>query len=65
MASLEAPKMASNPTEFKIPSREYGITADEAAQVLMTAEEIKGNKKLNAAALKQLKTKKKAIEKIT
>lgn len=57
--------MASiNPKEFKIPSRSYGITADEAAETLLTAEEIKANKPLNKAALSALKAKKEAIDKV-
>lgn len=51
--------------EFKIPSRSYGITAGEAADVLVTAQEITKNKELNKAALKILKEKKKALEAIT
>lgn len=60
--------MATNsvtPKEYKIPSRSYGITADEAAETLLTAEEIKANKPLIKAALTSLKAKKKAINKIT
>lgn len=59
MASTEI-----TPKEWKIPSRSYGISADEAAEVLITAEEIKGNKSLAKAALVSLKAKKKAIEKV-
>lgn len=60
---MGAPTVASiNPKEFKIPSRSYGITAVEAADMLLTAEEIKANKPLNKAALSALKAKKKAID---
>lgn len=52
------------PKEYKIPSRSWGITADEAADVLMTRQEIKANKPLHKAALVNLKAKKKAISKI-
>lgn len=50
--------------EFSIPSRSYGITADEAASVLVTAEEIKANKALNKAALANLRDQKKSIDKV-
>ena len=50
-----------NPKEYTIPSRSYGIAAGEAADILITASEIKNNKELNKAALKILKEKKKAI----
>lgn len=49
--------------EFKIPSRSYGITADEAGETLITAEEIKANKPLAKAAAASLEAKKKAIDK--
>jgi hypothetical protein len=50
--------------EYKVPSRSYGITAEDAANVLITAEEIKMNKPLLKAAKKHLKDRKKATEKI-
>ncbi len=53
------------PKEYKIPSRSYGITAGEAADVLVTAQEITKNKELNKAALKINMEKKKALEAIT
>ena len=59
MPSIDRPK------EFKIPSRSFGITAGEAADVLVTAFEITDNKELNKAALKINKDKKKALESIT
>lgn len=49
------------PKEYKIPSRSWGITADEAADILMTRQEIKKNKPLHKAALANLKARKKAI----
>lgn len=52
------------PKEWKIPSRSYGISAVEAAEVLLTAEEIKANKPLAKAALASLRAKKKAISKV-
>lgn len=64
----EQPIMATKsvtPKEYKVPSRSWGITADEAAETLLTAEEIKANKPLIKAALASLKAKKKAIAKIT
>ena len=54
----------TEPKTWKIPSRSYGITASEAAEVLLTAEEIKGNKPLLKVALADLKAKKKAITKM-
>lgn len=56
---------AKGPKEYNIPSRSYGITGGEAAEVLITASEIKGHKELNKAALKVLKATKKAISDIT
>lgn len=44
----------SRPKEFKIPSRSFGITAEEAAETLARAEEIKMNKPLFQAASKVL-----------
>ena len=49
---------------FKIPSRSYGITASEAADMLLISEEIKKNKTLRKEALSVLKSRKKAIEAI-
>ena len=64
----DEPTMATKsvtPKEYQIPSRSYGITADEAAETLLTAEEIKANKPLIKAALASLRAKKKAIDKVT
>ena len=44
----------NSPKEFKIPSRSFGITAEEAAETLARAEEIKMNKPLFQAASKVL-----------
>jgi hypothetical protein len=52
---------SKGPKEYNIPSRSYGITANEAAEIKITAQEIKSNKELNKAALKVLREKKKAI----
>ena len=57
------PKGIGYPKEYKIPSREYGITADDAARALITAEEIKADKPLLKAAKAKLKEMKKAAEK--
>lgn len=51
----------SRPKEFRIPSRSYGIVASEAADILVTAKEIKKNKPLYKAAISQLKSKQKFI----
>ena len=59
------PSTEVRPKEYKIPSRSYGITAGEAADVLVTAQEITKNKELNKAALKLNKEKKKALDAIT
>jgi len=53
-----------HPKEYQIPSRSYGITADEAANTLVEAQEIEANKDLNKAALASLKRKKEAISKV-
>ena len=45
-------RQTKQPQEFKIPSRSFGITASEAADMLSMAEEIKMNKPLFAAASK-------------
>jgi hypothetical protein len=52
------------PKMYIIPSRSYGISADEAASLLVTAEEIKMNKPLHKVAITSLKKKKKAEEKV-
>jgi hypothetical protein len=48
--------MPSEPKRFKIPSSSYGITANEAADTLLKAAEIKANKPLLKSALADLKT---------
>lgn len=53
------------PKEWMIPSRSYGISANDAADVLVTGMEIKSNKTLYKAALAVLKEKKKAINALT
>lgn len=52
------------PTEYKIPSRSWGITADEAGDILVTAKEVKNNKALYKAAIKHLKQKAKRIDEV-
>ncbi len=52
------------PKTYKVPSRSYGITASEAADTLVMAEEIKKNKPLNKVALADLRERKKALNKI-
>lgn len=56
--------VSNEPKTYKIPSRSYGITASEAADTLLQAEEIKGNKPLAKAAMADLKGRKKALAKI-
>ena len=58
-------KSINEPKRYKIPSNNYGITANEAAETLLKAEEIKQNKPLLKAALAELKSRKKSIETIT
>ena len=50
---------------YKLPSSEWEVTAQEAANILVKAEEIKAHKVLNKEALAVLRKKKKAIEKVT
>ena len=54
---------SKGPKEYQIPSRSYGVNANEAAEILITAKEIMANKPLNKAAMKVLREKKKAIDK--
>ncbi len=51
------------PKEYQIPSRSYGVTANEAADILIAAKEVMANKQLNKVVMKVLRDKKKAIEK--
>ena len=52
------------PKTWKIPSRDWGISASEAGDIMLSAEEIKKNKPLLKAALADLKARKKALDKI-
>ena len=54
----------AEPKTYKIPSRDWGITANEAADTLLQAEEIKKNKPLLKVALADLKARQKALAKI-
>lgn len=49
------------PKQFFIPSREFGPSADDAADILLTAREIRSHKKLREAAHAVLVERKKAI----
>ncbi len=51
---VEATRRTITPKEFKIPSRSFGITPENAADILAEAEEIKANKPLWNAASKVL-----------
>ena len=42
----------NQPKEFKIPSRSFGMTAEEGAQTLVRAQEIKNNKPFFEASIK-------------
>ena len=55
----------NSPKEYKIPSREYPITVNDACQVLIEAIEVKANKPLYKAAIAKLKKKQKTIDKVT
>lgn len=57
-------KSLKQPKEYRIPSNSWGITADEAGNILIQAEEIKAYKELNEAALASLKSKKLAINEV-
>lgn len=57
--------MEKDPKTYKIPSRDWGITAVEAADILISAQEIKKNKALQKLALADLKARKKAIDAVT
>ena len=52
----------ANPKEYTIHSRSYGITANEAADTLLTHREIRKNTPLLKAALANLKQRKAAID---
>lgn len=52
------------PKTYKIPSRGWGVTANDAADILLSAEEIKKNKPLHKVALADLKARKNALDKI-
>lgn len=54
--------MEKEPKTYKIPSHDWGITSGEAADILVSAQEIKKNKALHKLALADLKAKKKAID---
>ncbi len=49
------------PRTFFIPSREFGITGSDEADILITAREIRNNKELLRAAIIVLLSRKKAI----
>lgn len=49
---------------YRIPSKDWGITASEAGSILISAEEIKKNKPLLKAALADLKAEKKARDEV-
>jgi len=49
-----SPMQNKEPKRYKVPSNDYGITASDAADTLIRAEEIKGNKELHNAASKYI-----------
>lgn len=52
------------PKDYYIPSQEWAITAQEAADVIMKAREIRENEELRAATIKVLLKRKQAIENV-
>ena len=54
---IAMPTTMKEPKRYKIPSSDYGITAADAADTLVRAEEIKGNKELHSAASKHISDK--------
>ena len=52
------------PKRFDLPSSSFGITADDAADTLIRAEEVKANKPLMKEVKAILKSKKEAINKV-
>lgn len=54
----------SGPARYTLPSRTYGIDANEAAEVMITAAEIKKHPALRKATNKVLKAKQKALNSI-
>ena len=54
---IAMPTTLKEPKRYKIPSNDYGITASDAADTLVRAEEIKGNKDLYNAASKHISDK--------
>lgn len=61
---MAAPKEINEPKRYKIPSRSWGMTADEAADVLVQAEEIKMNNALLQAARKVVTNRLNATKKV-
>jgi len=47
---MAQPTKFKEPKRYKIPSSDYGVTASDAAETLVRAEEIKANKELHNAA---------------
>lgn len=61
----ENPSGYKPPKEYKIKSREWPITVEEAGRILIEAKEIKKNKELYKAALKHLQEKIKTMQSVT
>ena len=49
---------------FKVGTNSFGVTADEAADMLVRAEEVKTNKQLMKAVKVALKDRRKAIDQV-
>ena len=52
------------PREWRIPSRDWGITANEAGSILLSAKEVEKNKPLHKAAIADLKKRQKALDEV-
>lgn len=52
---MAEPKKEKEPKTYQIPSRDWGITASEAADILIAAKEIENNEKCYKAAIANIK----------
>ena len=59
-----APSNNKEPKQYRIPSQSWPITAEEAADIMLRAVEVKSNKEIVKAATAILKARKKAIAKV-
>jgi len=52
---MAEPKQEKEPKTYKIPSKDWGITVSDAADILIAAKEIENNTKFYAAAIAHIK----------